>query len=1220
MIYAVLIHILCFINFILGNEGGRLIMNVLWRSLARMSAKLIFLLSVAGCFGTLAYASEGIITTVAGKIDIDPVNDDISTFFSGDGGLAINAQLNQPEDVAVDNRGNIYIVDWGNSRIRKVDIAGNISTIAGSDDWRATDWLSNGSSNSATSISIGLPSSIIVNDKDEVYISDEDNHRIYQILIDGTINVIAGSGTTDGGFSGDGGLAIHAQLGYPSGLAIDNNGNLYVADSRNHRVRKIDTSGIISTVAGNGSEGFSGDGGLAINAQLDWPNDIAFDKNGNLYIADSGNNRVRKVDLTSNTISTVAGNGATDGIIDTWDGEDTGGFSGDGGLAIHAQFNYPTSIAFDKDNNLYISDLFNNRIRRVDTAGTIMTVAGSNINQEDTEFNGDEGKATEAKLLKPKGITIDNNNNLFIADMGADRVRKVTFSNSTVNQECREVLTEVTTSEGITEITRETYCKGEDGKWHFLNLSPTADFYISPSSSGQAPLTINLDAIPSSDSDGFIISYQWLVNGQILTGKIVSVTLEKAGNYPITLTVADDKGATNTKTNAITVTQPSNAFCTSGSANVNNLNCVNGNCSGIKISCNSKSCQWCDGSNNCGNILYDGTTSIPNGSITCNKGRCNYKTQIGGSSSSGSFGCKTSEIPEKVEAINPIVSQPIYQNGDTIKITIPATAPADQTQYFGVGLPDNLGLFLADDLNQFHPFDGINLLAWKGGETAVEVPVTQDLPRGTYNAYLLRSLKGINPLTATANQTALGKTDFVVMDEIKVTQVTDPNTELAFVGTTGKETVSILGDKDKDGRLTKVKRIYLASQANQTQNLSISLDDNYLPETMEFPDGSQIEFHNYTDTGATATFRDASGQVAKQAFIPLQIDDLYEAAAAIKQYQELPQPTRDNPVPSAIGVGNIGYPTDSNCLEVMSAVHKGVEILFHGLSQMVSTVSCIVATTEAALSGGIAVPLATWACSSIWLNTADKVKNLETGGKSPIKQFTQANNLLQQISSCFRKDWIGCSQPIGDAMGSGLLDYLKPENVCKEDTTTSNIDVGKIDFGGTDCKFSITNFKASSDDGKNYNVSFDFEDQSELISNQYMQISFTASCDLETGLTVPRSDTATLVFSGEEHGHKETTISTYEKTFSCIAINGPGSCGKYVPLTLTQPQPNCVSSVTYDQWCRDNGGFNFDYGICLAHFGSKEKMLEGLKQCEAFGGRGKDEALNRITCNVTLCE
>ena len=744
-------------------------MNVLWRSLARMLAKLIFLLSVAGSFGTLAYASEGIITTVAGKVDINPVNDDRTTFFSGDGGLAINAQLNQPADIAVDNRGNIYIADWGNQRIRKIDITGNISTIAGSDDWRATDWLSYGSSNSATSISIGLPSSIIVvNDKDEVYISDEDNHRVYQMLIDGTINVIAGSGTTDGGFSGDGGLAIHAQLGYPSGLAIDNNSNLYVADSRNHRVRKIDTSGIISTVAGNGSEGFSGDGGLAINAQLDWPNDIAFDKNGNLYIADSGNNRVRKVDLTSNTISTVAGNGATDGIIDTWDGEDTGGFSGDGGLAIHAQFNYPTSIAFDKDNNLYISDLFNNRIRRVDTAGTIVTVAGSDINWEDTQSNGDGGKATEAKLLKPKGIAVDNNNNLFIADMSADRVRKVTFSNSTVNQECREVLTEITTSEGSTEITRETYCKGEDGKWHFLNLSPTADFYISPGSSGQAPLTINLDATPSSDSDGFIISYQWLVNGQILTGKIVSVTLEKAGNYSITLTVADDKGATNTKTNAITVTQPSNAFCTSGSANVNNLNCVNGNCSGVKISCNSKSCQWCDGSNNCGNILYDGTTSIPNGSITCNKGRCNYKTQIGGSSSSGSFSCKTSEpfVIQKVEAVNPVVSQPIYQNGDTIKITIPATAPAGQTQYFGVGLPDNLGLFLADNLNQFHPFDGINLLEWQGGETAVEVPVTQALPRGTYNAYLLRSSKGINPLTANPNQTALGTADFVVMDEV----------------------------------------------------------------------------------------------------------------------------------------------------------------------------------------------------------------------------------------------------------------------------------------------------------------------------------------------------------------------------------------------------------------------------------------------------------------------
>jgi len=379
-----------------------------------------------------------------------------------------------------------------------------------------------------------------------------------------------------------------------------------------------------------------------------------------------------------------------------------------------------------------------------------------------------------------------------------------------------------------------------------------------------------------------------------------------------------------------------------------------------------------------------------------------------------------------------------------------------------------------------------------------------------------------------------------------------------------------------------------------------------------------------------------------------------------------------------------------------------LEILFHGVSQIVSTVGCISETKAAALSGGVAAPLAVWSCSSTWLNTVDKVNNPETGGKPWIKLFAPANTFAQQIISCVRKDWIGCIQPIGDAMGSGLLDSLKPENICKKDTAiTSNINVGKIDFAGTNCKISITNFKLSSDDGMKYNVSFDFEDNYTFTSPQYMQISFQPSCDSSSTSTA--FDVANLTFYAEDHGHKghkETTISSHGEDFSCIYINNgfDGCGGKLIPIVLeqtpppeictenialkqwclknhgtwfdtinacqilsankelanqcnssgmnsrienyfmgvlncystgdsfpcdvteTQTKPSCVSPTTYDQWCRDNDGFNFDYGTCLAHFGSKEKMLEGLKQCEAFGGHGKDEALNRITCKVTLCE
>jgi sugar lactone lactonase YvrE len=249
-----------------------------------------------------------------------------------------------------------------------------------------------------------------------LYIADNGNNRVLRVDSSGTISTVAGIGTR--GFSGDGGLATEAQLSEPAGVAVDAAGNLYIADLGNNRVRRVDrSSGTISTVAGIGTAGFSGDGGLAIAAQISEPAGVAVDAAGILYIADLGNNRVRRVDRSSGTITTVAGTG-------------TAGFSGDGGLATEAQLDYPAGVAVDAADNLYIADNDNDRVRRVDlSSGTITTVAGTGTQGFS---GGDGGLATEAQLYYPAGVAVDAADNLYIADSGNHRVCRVDLSSGTI--------------------------------------------------------------------------------------------------------------------------------------------------------------------------------------------------------------------------------------------------------------------------------------------------------------------------------------------------------------------------------------------------------------------------------------------------------------------------------------------------------------------------------------------------------------------------------------------------------------------------------------------------------------------------------------------------------------------------------------------------------------------------------------------------------------------
>ena len=297
------------------------------------------------------------------------------------------------------------IADTSNQRVRKVNSAGIISTVAGNG---LTSFSGDGGP--ATYAQLHTPYGVAVDGDGNVFIADSGNNRVRKVTLSGVISTIAGNGME--GSSGDGGPAISASLS-PNGVAVDMAGNLFIATSG--RIRKVSPSGIISTVAGGGFGGFGGDGGPATSAHLGFVESVAVDTAGNLLIADYDYGRIRRVDL-SGIISTLAGMG-------------NGGFSGDGGPATSALMIGPLDVSTDQSGNLFIADSQNNRIRKVTPSGIISTVAGSNSGfTGNAAFSGDGGPATEALLSDPHGVTVDGDGNLFIADTRNHRIRKVTPS------------------------------------------------------------------------------------------------------------------------------------------------------------------------------------------------------------------------------------------------------------------------------------------------------------------------------------------------------------------------------------------------------------------------------------------------------------------------------------------------------------------------------------------------------------------------------------------------------------------------------------------------------------------------------------------------------------------------------------------------------------------------------------------------------------------------
>jgi uncharacterized protein (TIGR03437 family) len=324
------------------------------------------------------------------------------TGFQGDGSAATRAAVRAPNGLAVDPAGNVYISEVSDFRVRKVDTSGVINTVAGNGNIGF-----GGDGGAATSAPLWPPINghhgIAVDGAGNLYIADYNNHRVRKVDSSGKISTVAGSGTPLD--SGDGGPALNAGVRYPISVAVDASGNLYIAEYLSARVRKVSPGGTISAFAGSGGLGFSGDGGPATAAAFNAPIALAVDSAGSVYIADATAARVRKVN-TAGVISTVAGSGAH-------------GSSGDGGPATSASFD-PTGIAVDSAGNLFIAEQ-NNRVRKVDTGGTITTIAGKDV----SGFSGDGGPAANALLSSPNDVALDSAGNLYIADANNNRVRRI---------------------------------------------------------------------------------------------------------------------------------------------------------------------------------------------------------------------------------------------------------------------------------------------------------------------------------------------------------------------------------------------------------------------------------------------------------------------------------------------------------------------------------------------------------------------------------------------------------------------------------------------------------------------------------------------------------------------------------------------------------------------------------------------------------------------------
>jgi sugar lactone lactonase YvrE len=391
----------------------------------------------------------GTIQTVAGTPG--------SPGYSGDGGLATSAELGLPEGVFVDGSGNIFIADTDNSVIREVTVTNSfIQTVVGTYyDFESTGVCQySGDGNPPTSAYLCLPAGVFVDSSEDIYIADTDNLVIREVVAGGNIETVAGDNALGAGYTGNGGLATSAQLNYPNNMVVDSSGDIYIADLFNFVIREVTASnGFIATTVGNNTLAYSGDGGLAGNAELNAPGGVSLDSAGNFYIADTSNSVIRVVNTGTAPI-TIAGVTVQPGDIQTVAGsyyvpvgDALCDYSGDGGPPTSAQLCSPSGVFLDGSGNIFIADTQNNSIRVVNTqiaaitiAGvtiqpnTIATVAGNGTLCPDLATAcGDGGAATSAELANPYGVFVDSAENIFIADTDDYVIREVAASSGTIN-------------------------------------------------------------------------------------------------------------------------------------------------------------------------------------------------------------------------------------------------------------------------------------------------------------------------------------------------------------------------------------------------------------------------------------------------------------------------------------------------------------------------------------------------------------------------------------------------------------------------------------------------------------------------------------------------------------------------------------------------------------------------------------------------------------------
>ena len=357
---------------------------------------LVFALPVT-CYLLPVYCSAQIITTIAGTG---------TAGYTGNGGQATAANMYGAEGMIFDNMGNLYFADVGNSAIRMINTNGIITTITGGNGPLSYG----GDGGPATNAKLAEPTYVVFDMVGNILVADDNNGIIRRINTAGIINTIAGMPQLNG-YGGDGGQATNAYLNHPTSVICDNSGNIFIDDGGDFRVRKVNTSGIITPFAGDGVHGNNGDGGQATLAKLEGASSIVFDMNWNLYIGTEFN--IRKVD-TNGIISTIAG-----GVVP--------GYSGDGGQATNAELDNIDAMVFDNAGNLFIADASNNVVRKISTAGIITTIVGNGYGAGAATggYSGDGGPATAAELFYPKGLTFDAQGNLYIGDYENNVIRKV---------------------------------------------------------------------------------------------------------------------------------------------------------------------------------------------------------------------------------------------------------------------------------------------------------------------------------------------------------------------------------------------------------------------------------------------------------------------------------------------------------------------------------------------------------------------------------------------------------------------------------------------------------------------------------------------------------------------------------------------------------------------------------------------------------------------------